>query len=160
MVEQHAADLCPIVSREQAENALRDALNLYVGRGRRYSVTQIASATGVAQRAIECFKSYPCGHPDYRPLHFGAVLSIAGFLGAAFTNEWLRLAGQGAFDLPDDMPSPGDIAADSSDDSARIVRAAIDGKFDAGERRDLPAVGARMMQRGAQLVALGGGKAA
>lgn len=160
MPDNLAADLLLIVSREQAENAFRKALGLYVGRGRRYSVPQLSQATGVPERSIECFKSYTFGHPDYRPLHFGAVLSIASFLGAPFTNEWLRLAGQGAFDLPDEVPSPGDLAADSSDDSALIVRAAKDGQFDANERRDLPGVGARMMQRGAQLVAIGGGRAA
>lgn len=160
MPDSHSADLFPIVSREQAENALQQALGLFVGKGRRYSVVQLSKGAGVPQRTIECFKSYPYGHPDFRPLHSGALFSITAFLGSEFTNEWLRLTGQGAFDLPDDVPSPGDLAADTSDDSAKVVRAAIDGKFDASERRELPAVGARMMQRGAQLVAIGGGRAA
>jgi hypothetical protein len=156
MTDIGSADLFPIVSREHGENVFRHALGIYVGRGRRYSVAELAKGTGVPQRVIECFKSYAYGHPDYRPLHFGAVLSITLFLGSDFTNEWLRLAGQGAFDLPDDLPSPGDLAADTSEDSAKVVRAAIDGTFDASERRDLPAVGARMMRRGAQIVAIGG----
>ena len=60
------------------------------------------------------------------------------------------------FRSPDEDPNPGELAADTSDDSAKIVRAAIDGRFDGEERVELPAVGARMMKRGAQLVALGG----
>jgi hypothetical protein len=76
-------------------------------------------------------------------------------IGADFTNEWLGLAGQGAFDLPDGEPMPGEFAADASDDSAAVVRAARDGVFDADERKTLRPVGARMMHQGAQLIAMG-----
>lgn len=154
MADDQAADFALLISREQAENEFRKALNLFVGRGKRYSVEQLAKGSGVHRRIIDCFRSYPCGHPDYRRLNFGQVLSMASFLGADFTNEWLGLASQGAFDLPDEEPDPGAVAADNSDDNATIVRAAIDGDFGDDERKDLRAVGSRMMNRGAQLVAL------
>lgn len=94
MSEHSSADFIGLVSREQAENALRDAINLFVGRGRLYSVEQLAKGARIAQRRIECFRSYQHGHPDYRPLHFGDVLSIQKFLGPDFTNEWLHLTEQ------------------------------------------------------------------
>lgn len=154
MPDEQSADFGGMIARATAENAFRRAINLFVGRGRRYSVAQLAKGSGVPARMIDSFRAYEHGHPDYRRLHFGQVMSIARFLGSEFTNEWLHLADQGAFDLPDDEPDPGELAADNSDDNATVVRAAVDGEFDNEERRDLKVVGKRMMSRGAQLVAL------
>lgn len=154
MAVNDSANLSPLISRERMGNAIKGALDLYVGRGRRYSVKQLANATGVKDRVIECAKCDPAS-VDYRPLPLEALASIAAFLGSDFTNEWLHLAGQGAFDLPDDEPAPGEVAADNTDDNAVVVRAAIDGHFDRDERRDLKVVGSRMVTRGSQLAALG-----
>lgn len=100
MSDQRSADLPLLVSREQAENAFGDALRLYVGRGRRYSVKQLWNATGVKDRAIECAMC-PAGSPDHRPLNHGQQLSIMKFLGPEFTSEWIGLADQVAFDKPE-----------------------------------------------------------
>lgn len=154
MSSDNSANFQPLVSRERIGNAQGAALRLFVGRGRRYSVKQLANGSGIKDRVIE---SAMCAvdSPDYRPLSQEALASIGLFLGATFTNEWIVLMGQGAFDLPDDEPDPGNLAADNSDDNATVTRAAIDGKFDPEERRDLKVVGSRMMTRGSQLVALG-----
>lgn len=161
MPDQQSADFGGMISREQAENEFRRAMNLFVGRGRLYSVAQLAKGSGVPARVIDCFRAYAYGHPDYRRLNFGQVMSIARFLGSDFTNEWLHLADQGAFDLPDDQePDPGALAADNSDDNATITRAAVDGVFDQSERKDLKIVGTRLVSRGATLVALGKQRAA
>jgi hypothetical protein len=149
-----SAELSQLISRERAENEFRKALSLYVGRGRRWSIEQLAKGVGCKAKAIYDFQSYPHGHPDHRPLNFGAILSIALFLGPDFTNEWLPLANQGAFELPGDDPSPGDLAAENSEDNAAIVRAATDG-FDKSEGPNLTVVGGRMVTRGKQLVAIG-----
>jgi hypothetical protein len=144
----NSANLTPIVSRERVGNEINSALRLYVGRGRRYSVKQLSNATGVKDRVIECAMT-DASSVDYRPLPIEALVSIAGFLGPDFTSEWLALAGQGAFDLPDDDDTPpGALAADNSDDNATLVRAAIDGKFDDDEKTDLKIVGTRMVSRG------------
>ena len=95
MPHDNSADFEGLISREQAENAFRDALCLFVGRGRRYSVEQLAKGSRVHRRKIEPFKSYKLGHVDYRPLDFGDILSITAFLGAEFTNEYLKLSAQG-----------------------------------------------------------------
>lgn len=153
MADNPSANYPPLVSREQAGNAIGRALGLFVGRGRRYSTKELSNATGVKDRMIECAKLAP-DNTDFRPLPDWALLSIARFLGADFTNVWLGLAGQGAFDLPDDEPEPGALAVEGCSDAANIVRIAHDG-IDREERAELPAIGARMIYRGQQLVAMG-----
>ncbi|MFX7140303.1 hypothetical protein ABTH88_20465, partial [Acinetobacter baumannii] len=72
-----------------------------------------------------------------------ALLSIARFLGADFTNEWIGLADQGAFDLPDDEPDPMRTAIGAAEDTAEIVRRAGDGEFCAVDREALKVIGRR-----------------
>jgi hypothetical protein len=146
--------LSPNVSREHAWNKFGSALRLYVGRGRRYTVKQLANATGVKDRVIECAMTAP-DSVDFRPMPLEAILSIAAFLGADFTNEWLHLAGQGAFELPDeDEPLPGQFAADVVGDGAEVARRAADGEFCTNDRQALRVVGQRKIERGMQLVAM------
>lgn len=153
MADAASANYTLLVSRERLANAIRESLRLQVGRGRRYTVKDFHRATGVPARMIE---SAMCevGSPDWRPLKAEELLSIAAFLGPDFTNEWLHFAGQGAFDLPDDEPSPGDLAIEGAEDSAAVVKAAMDGQFCEKERADLRVIGARKIRRGQQLVAL------
>lgn len=144
----------PLVSREHVGNVIGNAIRLYVGRGRRYSVKQLSNATGVKDRVIECAMT-DAGSMDYRPLALEALLSIASFLGSDFTSEVLGVVGQGAFDLPDDGdPDPTSMMVDATEDTARIVRCAADGVFNNEERRELRSVGHNKIRRGHQLVAM------
>ena len=154
MLPDRSADNPALVSRDAGVDALAGALRLYVGRGRRYSVKQLSNATGVKDRVIECAMAGSTSG-DCRPIGMGDLLSLASFLGAEFTSEWLGKAQLGAFALPegDDTP-PGDLAADNSDDNATLTRAAVDGTFDRTERPALREVGKRMMNRGAALAQL------
>lgn len=154
MPDDFAANFPLLVSSSQARDAIASALRLYVGRGRRYSVKQLANATGVKDWEIN-FALIPADDTAHRPLKIEALMSISLFLGADFINEWMRPAQVGVFDLPDGADAPGAIAADNTEDNAKIVRAAVDGVFADEEKLDLVKVGNRMMQRGAQLVALG-----
>jgi hypothetical protein len=92
-----------LISRNAIGEKIRDALHLYVGRGRRYSVKQLSDATGVPERSIEAAKCEP-DDPEYRPLALENLLSIAKFLGSQFVSHYLELAGLGAFDLMDGQP--------------------------------------------------------
>lgn len=143
-----------LVSRNTLFFNISKGLRNAVGRGKRYSVKELSNYTGVPDRAIECAKCEP-DSPDWRPLTIEQVVSLSSFLGPDFTNEWLSLAAQGAFWLPDEETPPGELAADNADDNAKIARAASDRVFDNGERPELKIVGARMMSRGAELVKLG-----
>jgi hypothetical protein len=154
MLADGSADFPLLVSRNAAREAVGEALRLFVGRGKRFSVKQLANGTGVKDRVIECAMARP-DDPDCRPLKICELLSIASFLGPVFTSEIIKLAMQGAFTLPDtDDTPPGEIAADNSDDNATLTRAALDGEFDDVERPVLRVVGKRMMVRGAALAAL------
>lgn len=149
-----AADFSPLVSRSSAREQFGKAVRLYVGRGKRYSVKQLSNGTGIPDRVIECAICDPYSE-EYREPKLDAILSLSAFLGPEFTTEWLKLADQGAFRLPDveDTP-PGALAADNAEDNATLTRAAIDGKFDPEEAPDLRKVGTRLMVRGAQLRAV------
>lgn len=151
MTVNTSADLAPLVSRNALGEAVSRALRLHVGRGRRLSVKQLANGTGVKDRVIECAMAEP-DNADHRPLPGEALVSISRFLGPEFTTEWLRLADQGAFWLPDtDETPPGMLAADLCEDSARVSRRAADGEFCREDRHHLRPVGIRMMAIGAQL---------
>lgn len=159
VAEINSASISPLISSDALNEATRAALMLFIGRGRRFSVAQVAKASGVDGWRIDAAK-LPLDNENFRALPDNMRLSIAAVIGPDFTNEWLPLAAQGAFTLPDDEPEPGDFAADNTDDNAKVVRAAVDGRFDANERKDLSVVGSAMVARGAQLVALGKRRAA
>lgn len=154
MRDSQSAGAIPLVSRNAAGEALSRALRLYVGRGRRYSCKEVERGSGVAARMVESYLCDP-SQEDWRPAKLAEVLSLARFLGPDFTAQWLSLADQGAFWLPDEEPDPGVLAADNADDNAIVTRAAADRQFDEDERPDLHVVGRRMVSRGAQLAALG-----
>lgn len=153
MPDKQSADMSPLVSREQAGNEIGKALRLYVGRGRRYSVKQLSNATGVKDRVIECAITDPAS-VDYRPLSLEALLSITKFLGADFTCEWLGLADQGAFDLPDEETPPAmRMAIDSTTDSTKLLHIAADDLIDRDESTEAAAIGRRKISQGMTLVA-------
>ena len=106
-----SANISLLVSRTAVREKMRDAMRLYVGRGRRYSVKELSNGTGVADRLIE---SAMCevDSPDYRPLAHEALASIATFLGAPFASHYLELSGLGAFELMDgQIPLPKVLAS-------------------------------------------------
>lgn len=154
MGDKTSADFEPLVSRNQHDANVQAALRLYLGRGRRYTVKQVANATGVADRVIECAMA-KMETGDFRSLPVHALLSISGFLGASFTSEWLAPAALAAIELPDgeeELP-PGVFAADVSADSTEVVRRAADGEFCSEDRAALAQVGHRKIARGLRLVA-------
>ena len=122
-----SADNSLLVSRNFIREKMRDALRLFVGRGRRYSVKELANATGVADRVIE---SAVCDvdSEDYRPLSHEALASIAKFLGAPFASIYLELSGLGAFELMDgQIPLPkvlvsADGPESTEDERKRLIR--------------------------------------
>lgn len=117
-----SADIFPLVSRNAATEAFRNALRLYVGRGRRYSVKQLETGSGVPARMIESYVA-PVHSTEFRLPPIEAILSLSKFLGAEFTTEWLVLAGQGAFDIPDGDDDVDELAEEADGLSAEVRRA-------------------------------------
>lgn len=103
-----------LVSRNSLREAVRKALNLHVGRGRRWTVKELSNATGVPDRIIESAKLDP-DDADFRPLREENLASIGKFLGVPFVSIWLETMGLGAFDLMDGQPPlPSVLTADSA----------------------------------------------
>jgi hypothetical protein len=152
-----SANIETLVSRNSLREAIRKALNLYVGRGRRYTVKELSNATGVADRIIESAKLHP-DNADFRPLREENLASVAKFLGAPFASVWLETMGLGAYELMEgEPPLPGILAAADAADTAEIVSRAADGEFDEEDCEALKAVGHREIQRGLTLVSLSRG---
>lgn len=123
MPETSAVELVPLVSHEQVENSFWLALRGFVGRGRRHSADEVSRRAGVHRRTLDCYRGYEIGHPDHRPLDQGQKFSIASYIGADLTTEWLRLIGQGAYNLPDGEGDLDDAALDAGDAAQAVQRA-------------------------------------
>lgn len=155
MSNVHKVNFQPIVSRSCVDETIGVALHTFVGRGRPYSVKQLSNVSGVKDRCIEAAMA-PVDSVEHRALNRENLFSITKVLGADFANRIWPLAGIGAFNLPQqELPHPGEVAAESAEDHAEIARAAADGKFCAADHRKLWAVGQGFIQRGMQLVGLG-----
>lgn len=95
----------PLVSREQIGERIRRALNLHVGRGRRYSVEELSTGAGVRRRSIRAALA-PIHDENYRPLTLENLICVAAFLRAPFASAFLELADLGAFELSGQAPLP------------------------------------------------------
>jgi hypothetical protein len=155
MADKQSAELTALVSHEQLENAFWRALRMFVGRGKRHSADEVSKGAGVHRRTLDCYRGYPIGHPDHRPLDYAQKFSIASFIGADLTTEWIGFIGQAAYDLPDIEPDPGELAADTSEDTAKVVRMAADRDLTNDDPQQLRSTGSRMMRHGAALLAIG-----
>lgn len=153
MADSNTAGVCPLVSRNVSGEAFSRALRLYVGRGRRYSCKEIERGCGVTARLIEAYLAGPTSEEWRNPSHEN-MATLFLFLGAQFASDWLAVSRLGAFELPDEEPDPGALAADNSDDNAAITRFAIDREFQDEERPELRVIGTRLMSRGATLAGL------
>jgi hypothetical protein len=154
MASQLHAGVEPNVSRNEIDEAIHDAIRLFVGRGRRYSVKQLARGSGVPARMIESIMA-PLDNSEFRPLARDHFWSIAAFLRAPFMNELLpKLAHMGAFDLPDEeLPAPGELVSEIANDTAEVAHLARGGQYDPDDHRSWRNVGERSVERGMQMIA-------
>ena len=111
-----------LVSRSAAGNQIADALRLYVGRGRRWTVKQVGNATGVPDRAIECAMCDP-DSTDWRRLPPEYLLSLASFLGPEFLTEVLRPTSMGAYWLPEGDGHAASLNTDSAEFNFEYAKA-------------------------------------
>jgi hypothetical protein len=124
--DNQSADNPLLVSRNSIRETLRNALKLYVGRGRRYSVKELSNATGVADRMIECAMCEP-DDPDFRPLTLENLASLCKFLGAPFASAFLEQCELGAFELSGQPPLPKVLckaapSVDVAEERKRLIR--------------------------------------
>lgn len=143
-----SAGIEPVVSRNEFFTAFSKALRLSVGRDCRYSYKEAQRKSGVNERMIEAYRYEP-GHPEHRPAPIEDIISLSRALGPEFTADWLGLANQGAFWLPEPDEGPLTRAAvDAVHDAAELSEIAERGGSNVTELRGLAS---RMMVRGATL---------
>lgn len=111
--ERDVHTLEPLVTREEIRAKVRKALNLHVGRGRRYSVEELSEGAGVPKRCIQAAMT-KIDDENYRPLTLENLASIAKFLKAPFVSTFLEPCGLGAFDLSGQPPLPHVLASADS----------------------------------------------
>jgi len=108
VADTDAAELKPLVSHEHLNNAFWLAVRMFVGRGKRHRASEVSTGAGVHRRTLDSYRGYPIGNTDHRPLGYDQMFSIASYIGADLTSEWIRFMGQTAHDLPDGGPGEGD----------------------------------------------------
>ncbi len=151
MVASTSANMPLLISRSAANEAFRDALRLFVGRGRQYSVKQLSKGTGISDRMIESFMAQ-VGSTDYRKPDIEELMTLQLFLGPDFTTEMQTPTHQGAYWLPEADPTPpGEMAADLTEGAGAVARAVAGGDFSPEARHQLRPVGRRLMSVGASL---------
>ena len=154
MSGEKSAGFEPLVSRYALAEAFRNALRLYVGRGRRYSVKELSRGIGFSTRLIEGWIA-PVGSEEHRVPEAAAILSCMAFLRAEFASDLLSLASLAAVDVDDDdRQCVRDIGVETAEDAARVVRITADDDVCPAEAAEARAVGLRKIERGMQLVDL------
>src|SRR6478736_9735590 len=103
-----SADFGLLISRSAANSVFREAVRLFVGRGKRFSCKQVEIGTGIKARMVECFMA-PVDSTEFRKPDLEEVLTLCSFFGSAFTSALIEPARQAAFDLPDEELPPGQI---------------------------------------------------
>lgn len=143
----------PLVSHEAAAAAVRDALALYCGRGRRYTSPALEEPTGIPSRTL---LSYQSGDAC-PPLH--NFLSLACVLGPGFFNAALRDTPFEVRETGPDPVAPAETLAESCAFSASLAEALRDGRIDHRERPEIlahvRALQASLTALAAQLTAVG-----
>lgn len=149
-----SADFEPLISRNEAYEAVRKGLRKCVGRGKSHSVKSLSNASHVKDRMIECAMC-EVSDPEFRPLKFEQIMSIAAVLKDEFTSAMLEPTCQGAFNLPNcEVLHAAEVAAADAMDHAELAMCASDGTF-RNDGPKLQEIGLREIRRGHRLVAMG-----
>lgn len=130
----------PTVPQESAHRRIRDAVSLRVGRGKRYSVTGLSEAAGIAPRTIESYKD---GSATPGLANF---LSLCAALGPGFTSDILSECGQSAKDGSNEDAEHLRVLSALGSLTAQIAEAVADGHVDHREAAQLRQPAQELMQ--------------
>lgn len=129
----------PLISQDAAKDRVSDALQLRIGRGKRYSFRQVADATGIPERTID---SYARG--DNSPT-LANLLSLFSAMGADFTSDVIALSGQSASSCNGDEPEHMRVLCAAGELVSMISAAIEDGHVDHQEAATLRPLAQRMI---------------
>lgn len=91
-----------LISTAGVDDEIARAIGLFMGRGRRFSVADVAEGTGLGARSLQ---SYIASGEDRRTPSYEVLFTLMQFFGPQFTSKVLGWIGQGAHSL---TPEPGD----------------------------------------------------
>ena len=121
-----------LISTERAEEAIYHALQLFVGRGRAFSTSDLATSLTAAGHPVEArtVASWIAGNPaDRRTPPSDVLLKLCHHLGPSFTSKVLAPTGQGAHSLSAVDGTPAEIIAKLAEGSAQFAIRGIDGVY-------------------------------
>ena len=120
------------------------AISLFMGHGRRFSVEEVASATGINARTLY---SYIAADPqDRRSPSADRILMLCGFFGAEFTSKLLSIVGQAAHDLHPNSKEPAVVIANLVNGAAAFAQRGADQRFCHIDQAALEPVADEMIQ--------------
>jgi hypothetical protein len=122
-----------LVPQDVATRVVRDALAPFVGRGRRFSVQQLAAASGVSARSLE---GYVAGAATPG---LAGLLSLMAVLPPAFADAVLAPAGLHASPADRQTATGFEICAGLGAATGDFAAALADGRIDHREAADLRA---------------------
>jgi len=127
MTKDNSAFEFPLPLPDAAENHIYRCISLLIGRGRKYSVADVAFSTGIPERTVASW----IATEDRRQPKAGPLLVLCGFLGPDFTSKLIGQVGQVAQHI-DNAGSrrPNEIVRDVLSSLAVIGEAASDGRID------------------------------
>lgn len=138
-----------LISTEGGREAIHRALCLFVGRGRAWSVEDLALALVAAGHEVtpRAVQSWIAGDPLERRTPDGpTLLKLFQVLRPAFTSKVLSAIGQGAHSLSAVAGSPAEIIAALTDGSAKFAIRGVDGVFCNLDKGELEGVADRMIE--------------
>lgn len=97
-----------LISTAGVDDEIARAIGLFMGRGRQFSVADIALATGIGARTLQ---SYIASGEERRTPSYEALFTLMQFFGPQFTSKVLGWIGQGAHSLTPEANDPGVIIA-------------------------------------------------
>lgn len=97
-----------LISTAGVDDEIARAVGLFMGRGRRFSVADVAMVTGINARTLQ---SYIASNEDRRTPSYEQLFTLMQFFGPQFTSKVLGWIGQGAHSLTPEATDPGMVIA-------------------------------------------------
>jgi hypothetical protein len=110
------------------DKAFCDALNLFVGRGKRFSIAGMASATGIAENTLGCYLRGTSTPAFYNQVRLQTALP------PEFANELLRLSNLAGARRIDGETTPPETLREITEGAAALAAAWADGHIDHTEK--------------------------
>ncbi|PTQ12937.1 hypothetical protein CLG96_02000 [Sphingomonas oleivorans] len=133
----NAASHTALISPEAADDHIHRTLGLFIGQGRRFSVEDIETGTGIPARTVSGWIANAV--ENRRRPKGGHLMILCHFIGVEFTNKLLGAVGQGARDLNPAEDAPASVVSKLVSGAAEFAKRGLDGRYchtDRGELED------------------------